>query len=81
MKDLNLINSCQAHLPMQYAPNIGFIRQKWHICCDWQLATPESHMQNKSLVCSNGYLCSHWLTACVPFFRLQSNKTVNMITY
>ena len=29
MKDINLIDSCQAHLPVQYPSNIKFIRQKW----------------------------------------------------
>ena len=28
MNDINLIDSCQAHLPMQYASNIEFIPQK-----------------------------------------------------
>ena len=31
---MNLIDSCQAHLPMQYTLNIKFICQKWHWCCD-----------------------------------------------
>ena len=30
MEDINLIDSCQAHFPVQYASNIEFIRQKWH---------------------------------------------------
>ena len=55
MNDINLIDSCQAHLPVQYTSNIKFIRQKWHWCYDWQRATPEPHMQNKPLVCSIGY--------------------------
>ena len=38
-----------------------FIRQKWHWCCDWQRAIPESPMQNKPLVCSIGCPYSHWL--------------------
>ena len=28
MNDINLFDSCQAHLPVQYASNIEFIRQK-----------------------------------------------------
>ena len=28
MKDINLIDSCQAHLPVQYASNIECIRQE-----------------------------------------------------
>ena len=28
MKGVNLIDSCQAHLPVQYASNIKFIRPK-----------------------------------------------------
>ena len=43
----NLFYSYQAHLPVQFASNIEFIRQMWHWCCDWQRATPEFHVQNK----------------------------------
>ena len=46
MNYTNLIDSCQAHLPMQYASNIELIRQKWYWCCDWQRSTLESYMQN-----------------------------------
>ena len=45
MKDINLVDICQAHLPVQYALNIELILKMWHWCCDWQRATPESHMQ------------------------------------
>ena len=65
--------SCQAHLPVQFASNIEFIRQMWHWCCDWQRATPELHVQNMLLVCSIGCPCSHWL---LRFSALHSNKTV-----
>ena len=34
MNDINLIDNCQAHLPVQYASNIKFICQKCHWCCD-----------------------------------------------
>ena len=61
MNCTNLIDSCQAHLPIQYASNIELIGQKWYWCCDWPRATPESHMQNKPLVCSHGCPCSSWL--------------------
>ena len=71
-------DSCQAHLHVQNAPKIEFIRQKWHWCCDWQRATPELHMQNKTLVFPIGGLCSHWL---FRFSVLHSNKTVNTISY
>ena len=54
MNNTNLIDSCQAHLPVQYASNIELIRQKWYWCCDQQSATPESNVQNKPLVCSIG---------------------------
>ena len=54
-----LIDSCQAHLPVQYASNIELI--PW--CCDWQRATLESHMQNKPLVCSIGCL---WIFVTLP---------------
>ena len=62
MNDINLIDSCQTHLPMQYALNIEFICKKWHWCCNWQRATPEMHVQNKLLVGSIGCLCSSWLS-------------------
>ena len=77
MKDIHLIRNCQAHLPVQYASNIKFIRQKWHWCRDWQQAIPESHMQIKPLVFSIGGPCSHWLFS---FSILDSNKTVDTIT-
>ena len=44
MNNINLIDSCKAHLPMQNTSKIEFIRQKWHLCCDWQRATPELHV-------------------------------------
>ena len=47
MNYTHLIDSCQAHFPVQYASNIELIRQKWYWCCDWQWATPESLLQNK----------------------------------
>ena len=49
MNYVDLIDSCQAHLPLQYAWNIDLIPQKRYWCCDWQRATPQSHMQNKPL--------------------------------
>ena len=52
MNYTNLIDICQAHLPVQYASDIKLIRQKRHLCCDWQRATPDSHVQNEPLVCS-----------------------------
>ena len=78
MKDINLIASCQAHLPVQYASNIELIHQKGHWCCDWQQATSEWHLQNKPLVYSIGCPCSHWL---FRFSVLHSNKAFNTITY
>ena len=47
-------------------------------CCDWQRATPDSHVQNRPLVCSIGCPCSHRLFC---FSVLHSNKTINTITY
>ena len=41
MNYINLIDSCQADLPVQYASNIQLISQKWYWCCDWQRATTE----------------------------------------
>ena len=73
-----LIDSCQAYLPTQYASNIEFIHQKWRWWRDWQRATPESHVQNKLLVCFIGCPCSHWL---FRFSVLHSTKTVNTIRY
>ena len=57
MKDMNLIDCCQAHLTVQYASNIEFICQKCHWCCDRQRATTESLLQNKPFVCSIGCPC------------------------
>ena len=31
----NLIDSCQAHLPVQFTSNIEFVRQMCQCCCDW----------------------------------------------
>ena len=61
MNDTNMIDSCQAHLPVQYSSNIELIPQKWHWCCDWQQATLVSHMQNKPFACSISCPCSRWL--------------------
>ena len=74
INDVNLIDSCQDHLPVQYPSNIEFFCQKWHWCCDWRGATPELHV----LVCSIGCPYSHWLFG---FSFLHSNKTINMIRY
>ena len=76
MNHTNLIDSCQAHLPVQHASTIKLIRQKWYWCCDWQRATFESRMQSNPLVCSIGCPCSHWL---FRFSVLRSNKTVKYI--
>ena len=67
MNDINFIDSCQAHLPVQYASNIEFIRQKWHWDCDWQLATDSCLL--------------HCLAVRVRFSVLHANKTVNTIAY
>ena len=74
MNDINLIESCKAHLPVQYASNSLIISQKWHWFCDWQSAT-----RAKQAYCLlHGCLCSHWL---LRFPVLHSNKTINKITY
>ena len=78
MNDTNLIDSCYASLRVQYASSIELIRKKWHWCCDWQQATPQSHVQNKPHVCSIGCPRSRWL---FRFSFLLSDKTINMITY
>ena len=78
MNYTNLIDSCQAHLSVKYTSKIKLIRHKYHWCCDWQWATPESHVQNKPLVCSIGCLCSSWLFL---FSVLHSDKTVNKIIF
>ena len=40
MKDINLTDSCQAHLPVQYASNIEFIHKK----CTGFMIDSESHL-------------------------------------
>ena len=45
-----MIDSCQAHLPVQYALNTELIRQKWKWWRDCLRATPESHVQNKPIL-------------------------------
>ena len=65
----SLIDSCQAHLPEH---------QNSFASCYWQRTTLELHVQNKLLVCSIGFPCSHWL---FRFSVLHSNKTVNTIKY
>ena len=47
MNYIDLIDSSQAHLFVQDDSNIEIIRQKWRWSCDWQRATPESHVKNK----------------------------------
>ena len=76
MNYTGFIDSCQAHFSVQYASNIELIRQKWYWCCDWQRATPESHVQNKPLVCSigchaqAGYSAFPFYTPTKPLIRL-----------
>ena len=69
-----LIDSCQVHLSVQYAPNIKIIRQMWHWFYDWHRATPESHVQNKPFVYSIGCPCSHWLFSFFPFTLRQNRQ-------
>ena len=66
MKDINVIDSWQAHLPVQFASNMELIRRKWHWSCDWQRATPDSHVQNKSVVFAPLAIL---FTLAVPLFR------------
>ena len=78
MNDTTMIDSCQAHMPVQYGLNIERICKKWHWCCDWQRATPALHMQNKPLACSIGSPRLRWL---FRFSVLYSDKAVNMNSY
>ena len=75
MNDTIFIDSCQAHLPVQFASNIDFICQKWYWCCDCKRISPELRVQNKL----------HWLSVfnlAVPLFRFTLvNKTVNTKPY
>ena len=50
MNCTTFIDSCQAHLSVQYTSSIELIRQKLHWCCDWQGAT----RANRPLVCFIG---------------------------
>ena len=76
MKYTHLIDSCQAHLPVQYASNITFIRQKWHWCRDWQRATHELHVQIKPLVFSIGSPRS-----LIRFTRQQTVNTPTIVCF
>ena len=74
MKDINVIDSSQAHLRVQYASIVKFICQK----CDTAVVIDsEPHL---ILTCktSIGCLRSYWL---FRFSVLHSNNTVIMITY
>ena len=61
MKDINMTDSYQAHLPVLFTLNIESIRQKWHCCCDWQRATPISHVQNIVSLIINNFLYIKYL--------------------
>ena len=77
MKYIHLIDICQAHLPVQYASNIEFIRQS----DTGVVVDSEPHLRRtckNPLVCSFGRPCSHWL---FRFFVLHSNITVKTIIY
>ena len=50
MNYTHLIDSCQSHLPMQYASNIEHRTHSPEVTR--RRATPETHVQNKPLVCS-----------------------------
>ena len=75
MNDIHLTGSCQAHSPVQYASNIESIRQKWHWCCDWQRATPESYVQTSLLFAQ---LAVRVNTGCSAFpFNIPRQKKTN----
>ena len=76
MNNMNLIDSCQAHMTVQYTSNIELIRRKWQSCRDWQRATQETHVQNayvqnKRFACSIG---SSWLFHFNFRFTLRQNR-------
>ena len=59
-----MIDSCQAHLSVQYASNIELIWQKWHWCCDWQRAIRPTSKTGLLLAPSTGCVydgCSSFL--------------------
>ena len=64
----NLIDSGQVHLPVQYASNIELIRKKWNWCCDWQRATPETHLLNKVLMFAPLAVRVHTGWSAFPFY-------------
>ena len=49
MKDLNLIHSCQANLPVQYTSNIKLIHHKWHLVL-WLTASHTGVTRRASLI-------------------------------
>ena len=74
MEDMDMIDSCQAHLFVQLASNSEYIRQKWHWWGNWQQVTPDLQVQNKLLVCSNGCRVH---TACSIFpFNTPTNPLI-----
>ena len=94
MNDINLIDSCQAHLHVQYASNKTAAKLT---CLCNALRTSNSFPRSDtgvviesephlSLTCKtrllfapfNGCQCSHWLFC---FSVLHPNKTINTITY
>ena len=64
MNDINLIDSCPAHLPVQYASNMEFIRRSdTGVVIDREL-----HLSRTS---KTRILLSHWLsvfTQALPFY-------------
>ena len=76
MKDINLIDSCQAHLPVQYASNIDFTRNDTGVVIDSK--------PNLSCMCKTSLLFAplavHVHTGCSANV-LHSKETVNMISF
>ena len=76
MNDINLIDSCQAHLPVQYASNIEFI-------CQLVLWLTASHTVSRTYKTSFLFapLAVRVHYGCFAFSVLHSNKSVDTITY
>ena len=75
MNDINFIDSCQAHLPVQYASDIdSFVRIDTGVVID---SKPQPSRTCKTSL--------HWLSVIIRLFcfsvLVHSDKTVNTFTY
>ena len=74
MNNTNLIGSCQAHLPVQFASNIEFL----HLDVTLMLWLKASHTRVARI--KQALCLLHWLSV-FHCHVLHSNKTVNTIQY